>query len=65
MKQSRSKREPRALEARVPREKDVPARTEVAHFSHTFHGALPSTQSASRNVLSRRVSMGCQKPWCW
>ena len=29
---------------------------------HVFHGARPDAQSASRFVLSRNVSIACQKP---
>src|SRR5471030_1339895 len=40
----------------------VPERL-VDHY-HTFHGARPLCHSSSRCVLSRSVSMGCQKPSC-
>jgi 2-polyprenyl-3-methyl-5-hydroxy-6-metoxy-1,4-benzoquinol methylase len=30
----------------------------------TFQGALPDAQSCSNTILSRSVSMGCQKPVC-
>jgi len=33
-------------------------------FYHTFHGALPLLHNSSRCILSRRVSIGCQKPEC-
>lgn len=31
---------------------------------HIFHGAWPDIQSSSSSILSRKVSMGCQKPSC-
>ncbi|MCY1527181.1 hypothetical protein D9M68_622400 [compost metagenome] len=57
-------REPAALEARVPREEDALAAPERRCHSQTFHGARPHAHSSSRWVLSRSVSIGCQKPPC-
>ena len=36
----------------------------IFHYSHTFQGASPEAQSFSRSILSRRVSIHCQKPLC-
>jgi hypothetical protein len=30
----------------------------------TFHGALPASHNPSSTALSRKVSIGCQKPRC-
>ena len=37
-------------------------RQNAAIHSQTFHGALPDCHSSSSRVLSRSVSIGCQKP---
>src|SRR5215471_12654196 len=34
------------------------------NHSQTFHGGLLHDQSSSSSILSRRVSMDCQKPTC-
>ena len=33
--------------------------------SHPAQGAEPERQRSFRSSMSRKVSMHCQKPWCW
>ena len=62
-------RQPAALEAGVAGEQHPLARPEpggdacVGHQFHTFQGARPAAQSSSSFWRSRKVSIGCQKPW--
>ena len=74
------KGEPAALEARMATQPNAAAPPELrrsrgearctwgAHgvggTHHVFQGARPCCQSSSSSCLSRRVSIGCQKPWC-
>ena len=61
--------EPAPLESRVPRDENAFAAIKSHVFPavqsfHTFHGGFPSSQSFSKRILSRSVSMHCQKPSC-
>src|SRR5450756_3067261 len=65
-------RQPGTLEPCEPRDEDAPVglvaveqliHSRLRHFQ-TFQGACPSDHSVSSKFLSRRVSMGCQKPSC-
>ena len=58
--------QPRALESGVASDQHASTRIDVAEQTqgHTFQGALPDCQSSSSLVLSRKVSIGCQKPRC-
>jgi len=57
--------QPAALEAGVAREQNAPPTPEGRIRGHQrFQGALPFSHSSSRCTRSRRVSIGCQKPWC-
>ena len=60
------KREPTTLETGVARKQYSPAPVDTVEQSHSqdFQGALPDDQRSSNWFLSRRVSMGCQKPRC-
>jgi len=58
------KAEPTSLESSMPGEEDATSGPELVH-DHFFQGALPVSQSSSSISLSRRVSIGCQKPSCW
>ncbi len=54
---------PAALEAGVAGDQNPLAAPERGRRIHqTFHGALPDCHSVSSITLSRRVSIGCQKP---
>ena len=58
-----------ALEAGVAGEQHALARARsrvcaCSRHCQIFHGALPDAQSSSSMVLSRSVSIGCQKPRC-
>jgi len=55
-------RNPAAFETGMTRQKDALTLPKCAVHSHTFHGALPDCQSSSKWILSRSVSIGCQKP---
>lgn len=59
-------REPAALETGVAGEEDAAVAIDLVerHDSQTFHGALPPTHSSSNWILSRKVSIGSQKPAC-
>ena len=57
-------RYPAPLEAGVPGQQHALAIPECRIQDHTFHGAWPDCHNSSRRILSRRVSIGCQKPWC-
>jgi hypothetical protein len=58
--------EPRAEEAGRAGDEDAPpgpaAERALRAHAHTFHGARPEAHSSSSRRLSRRVSIGCQKP---
>ena len=62
-------RQPAALEAGVAGEQHPRACPEpggdacAGHQFHTFQGARPAPQSSSSFWRSRKVSIGCQKPW--
>src|SRR4051794_9467710 len=58
------KRCPSPLEACVTRKEDSAATPEVLIDHHVLHFALPLAHCSSRKVRSRRVSTGCQNPWC-
>ena len=57
--------DPAALEAGVACNKNAPAAPERGIHGHIFQGALPLVHMSSSCTLSRKVSMGCQKPGCW
>src|SRR6185437_13212777 len=61
-------RKPRTFETAVAREQDTLAAPERhrwrARQCQIFHGALPDDQSSSNMLLSRSVSIACQKPRC-
>src|SRR5678815_5218614 len=52
----------------MARDEDALAPPEIrlrcSRHCHIFHGALPEAQSSSSIVLSRNVSIACQKPRC-
>ncbi len=55
--------EPTALEAGMTRDEDAaPPPESRAH--QVFHGASPRCQRSSSMILSRRLSIGRQKPVC-
>ena len=56
--------QPRTFEARVPSDEHAPPSVQIAKGGHaqTFQGARPLCQSSSNLFLSRKVSMGRQKP---
>ena len=54
--------EPGAFEARMAGEEDPPPRPECSPSYHVFQGALCVIHNSSRTILSRSVSIGCQKP---
>src|SRR5690606_34253054 len=56
-------REPGPLETRVSGQEDLASVPEF-RCHHVFQGALPRLHNSSRCCLSRRVSIGCQKPSC-
>ncbi|MCY1418488.1 hypothetical protein D9M71_340490 [compost metagenome] len=56
------KRQPAALETGVAGDQDALAGPERRAQAHCFHGASPLLHNCSRWFLSRRVSIGCQKP---
>ena len=60
-------RGPGALEAGVAGQQHAAAAPEIGRgerraHAHVFHGARPDAQCASSRFLSRKVSIGCQKP---
>src|SRR5438034_11843845 len=59
---SQPKRQPATLKPGMPGKKNPLAFPKAGIHYHTFQGALPEAHSSSRWFLSRRVSMGCQKP---
>ncbi len=58
------RRQPRALEARVPRDQH-PAAAPGLRASPHLPGRAPARHRPSSSSRSQTVSMGCQKPSCW
>ena len=56
--------QPTAFETGVAGWENALARPEYRVHCHTFQEPDPLAHSSSKRTLSRKVSMGCQKPSC-
>src|SRR5450830_831314 len=57
-------RKPASLKTGMPGQKNSPSTPKIRVHVQTFQGAPPRIQRSSSKFLSRKVSMGCQKPSC-
>src|SRR5436305_1522341 len=56
--------QPAALETGVTGDEYTPPSPKVGSTHQFLHGGVPDCHSSSSRILSRSVSIGCQKPVC-